>query len=190
MNPWMIVTIVVLVGLGIYEFQAWGRRNQAIKDFEGKGKVTLYRKNGMEDTYIMELSGAYLKFPQETGVAKPDKGEYIIEENAMSTCLWPPNANKFSQVLLKCLSYDEGIANPRKRPTEKDIVDQAKVLSQQLRFARETAFFDFAARLGNNINDLIDAIKHPKPAMLMLILSIITLLGVGVNIYLQLKGGG
>jgi len=189
MNPWMIVTICIIVGVGIYEFQAWGRRNQAIKDFEGKLKITLYRENGMEDTYLIEVSGPYLRFPQDANVAKPDKGDYVVEESAMTTVLWPPGANKFSQVLLRSLSYDEGIANPRKRPSKKEIIDQALLLSSQLRFARQTEFFNFAATLGKNLNELLDAIRHPKPSTLVVVLSVVTLVGVGINIYLQVKGG-
>ncbi len=183
MNPWMIVSIVLLVGVGIYEFQAWSRRNQAIKDFEGKMKFTLYRKNGMEEVYILEADGPYVKFPEEAGVAKPDKGEYEIKDEGIFTALWPPNANKFSQLLLRCVSFDEGYSLPRRRPTAGEAKTEGDALTKQLQFARNMAFIDFAARIGNNINDLLEAIRHPKPSMIMLALAIITLLAVGVCIY-------
>lgn len=169
MNTWTILLVVVLVGLAVYNIYSWSKRNQAIKDYTGKMAVTFYLKSGIEKTYIMEVNSPLISAPEESEIQKAegkDGGKYKVLDKAIYTKPWPPDASLFNQVMLRGVSFFEGISDPIMRP---EIVDSTP-LPEQLRFASNMAYMDWTARFSKNLADMIAAIKHPKQPLILYLL--------------------
>lgn len=163
---WIWIVLVV-VGLAIFEFVSWSKRNQNIKDYEGKIVIEWRRLNGYDEFELREIGGSRYIDPPPSH--KMQEGtQYEVDEGAMTTILWPPEAGKFGQQVLKKLSYYEGITKPIKRS---DSQADNTPLPEQLKFARNMAYMEWTARFGKNMEDLINAILHPKQPTLMYVLS-------------------
>lgn len=162
---WVWVVIGV-VGLAIFNFVLWAKRNQNVKDWEGKIVIEWRRINGYDQFELREVGSS--RFIEPPAGHKMDKGtQYEIDEGAMTSIMWPPDGGKSQQIMLRKLSFYEGISKPIKR---KDATADNTPLPEQLRFARNMAYMEWTARFGKNMEDLINAILHPKQPTVLYIL--------------------
>jgi hypothetical protein len=167
---WWLVAVIAIVLIGAYEFHSWSRRNQNVKDYQGKVLIEWKRTNGYDEYELRELTGRLIDPPEGHKMT----GKYKVDESKMTTKMWPPNARPFDQLLLKCLTYFEGDAEPIGRGK----ADPTMALPEQLKFASNMAYLELAARFGKNFQNLIDALTHPKQSMMLYLLLGLILLAI------------